>query len=76
MKITIQQKLRDIIAKYSKDKIFDILIPPNVDWGDYSTNLAFRIIGNPMVNAENLKNYALGSSNPRIFDSPLSIVTP
>ena len=74
MKITIQQKLRDIIAKYSKDKIFDILIPPNVDWGDYSTNLAFRIIGNPMVNAENLKSIFAVDEELKILCGEISVV--
>lgn len=76
MNMTTQQKLKGIIAKHSEDKIFDLLIPPSADWGDYSINLAFKIGGNPMDNANKLKEQLENDREIKKLFSEVSIVAP
>src|SRR3990172_12914634 len=40
---TIKNQIRDLIYAYSRGVSFDILIPPNDEMGDYSTNVAFSL---------------------------------
>ena len=56
MKQTVKNILFQVVSAYSGGVDFDILIPPSPEMGDYSTNIAFKIGGKPMVTAEEIKS--------------------
>ena len=76
MSKTIQSAIKETLSKYSEGKDFDVLIPPNSDLGDYSVNLAFKVGGNPVKNAEELKSKLQKDADINKLFSDITIVAP
>lgn len=76
MKQTVKNILFQIISAYSGEVGFDILIPPNPEMGDYSTNIAFQSGVNSITVAEEIKEKLEKDPEIQKIFNRVSVVAP